>query len=190
MVTQLVHCCILAKTLNCIFLNDLANRFGQQEACWFKSLLRVLVVQLKDLIERFFSDFVHALTIPPLRKGISLCVSLLYALHIIKNDERCTKELILGRSVQIDWCEVFFHFFTLLNDLFQLVVVAFQTFDILIEALLSLIDGLLLVLNKFAPLSLELDGRLPSLEVLGLLDSVSLRHCAFCEFAERTHSWF
>ena len=101
MVAQLVHCGVLAKTLNCIFLNDLANRFGQQEACGFKPLLRVLVVQLKDLIECFFSNFVHALTIPPLGKGISLCVPLLYALHIIENYERGAKELILGCSVQI-----------------------------------------------------------------------------------------
>jgi len=99
MVTQLVHCGVLAKTLNCIFLNDLANRLSQQEASRFKSLLRVLVVQLKYLIERFFSNFVYTLTISPFRKGISLRISLLYALHIIKNDEGCAEELILGCSV-------------------------------------------------------------------------------------------
>ena len=86
MVAQLRHRCILANPFDCVFLYDLAQRFGQEEASRVKTLARVTMVQLKDLVEGFFSDFIHALAVTPLIEGVSLHVTLLNSLFVRKED--------------------------------------------------------------------------------------------------------
>jgi hypothetical protein len=60
------------------------------------------MVQLKDLVERFFSDFTDALTITPFIEGFSLHITRLNSLLVRKQDKGGAQELVLGSTVEVD----------------------------------------------------------------------------------------
>ena len=103
---------------------------------------------------------------------------------MIEDDEGGAKELILGCAVKVDRRKLGLELIPLACDLLQLIVVALQALHVLIEAVLSLADGLLLIIYKFAPLGLKLHVGLPSLEELSLFDAFTFADSTLSELAE------
>ena len=82
-VPQPAHSGILADTLDGILLDNLADGLGQKEASRFKSLVRMPMVQLKDLVEGLFSDLAHTLTKSPLIERFFRHRALLNLFHVV-----------------------------------------------------------------------------------------------------------
>ena len=82
-VPQPAHSRILADTLNGVFLDYLADGLGQKEASRFKPLVRMPMVQLKDLVEGLLGDLAHTLTKSPLIERFFRHSALLNLFHVV-----------------------------------------------------------------------------------------------------------
>ena len=98
------------------------------------------MVELKYLVEGFLSNLSDTLTKAPLVESLFHLQSFLYTLRVLQDNQTSAKELILGSSVKVDAGQILLELFALLHNLLQLVVIALQTLDVLIEALLCLVD--------------------------------------------------
>ena len=97
--SQLAHRCILADFLNGILLNYLPDRLRQEEACGLEPLIRVPVIQLKNLVKGLLGNLSDALAESPLVESLFNLVALLDLLHVRKNDQRGAKEFVLSRAI-------------------------------------------------------------------------------------------
>ena len=80
---QPTHSCILADTLDGVFLDNLADGLGQEEASGFEPLIRMPMVQLKDLVEGLLGDLAHTLTKSPLIERFFRHRALLNLFHVV-----------------------------------------------------------------------------------------------------------
>ena len=99
MVPQLAHGRILADSLYCVLLDNFADTLCQKETSRLKSLIRVPVIQLKYLVKGLFCDLSDALAEPPLIKGFFGHRALLDSFHVVQDDKRSAKELVLCCAV-------------------------------------------------------------------------------------------
>jgi hypothetical protein len=118
-----------------------------------------------------------------------LCASL-PALHSIDEHDCSTQEFVLGRSIESHFTQLFLDLFLLVCKLLELTIISFKTLDVLVKALLSLLNSLLLVRHEFLLLIFVSHLSFPMLEHSGDANAVSLLHDTFRELAERSQARF
>ena len=142
------------------------------------------MIQLQDFIEGSFSNLSDTLIVTPSAEHLFYCSSFLCFFHALKKNNCCAKELIFSLPIKVNILKFSRKIFTLLDQFFELIVVTFQTLDILSESLLCLIYSDFLVVNEFPLLIFENDTSLPPLEISSFADTISLCNSCIGKFTE------
>lgn len=188
MVPQLTHCRKLRNLFESLASGLLSHRLLQQEAGSLESLLRMLMIQLEDLVEGSFGNFTHILIDSPLVKRQALLVSLICSFEIVCEHQSCSQKFVLGCAVNIHPREVLLELFPFLCQLFELTIIGFQTFDVLFKCCLGLVHRLALVIRKLLSLVVKFDEWFPASKHFCLLHRIDSFQGSFREFGKSANS--
>jgi len=127
-------------------------------------------------------------TVLPLRKHLPCLHAAVASFHILDQNEGRTKELVLGNSVNLDLNQLLVGLLLDGHHLFEFLIITVETGHVLVEALLILLNRLLLVGLVLVANHLKLNVVLPSQESFRHPDADFLGNSAFGELAECSQS--